>query len=140
MRLSPFVGSILVGLATWGCGGSGGGGGTSNPTAPVPAPPPVSTATTIDIVGERGARSFSPNPADVNQGAMFTWRNMDNQVHRIILNDGSVDSGDIAPGASSRALRLDANGANYHCTIHPGMVGSINRSGGAPPPCEGPYC
>jgi len=139
MRSSLFVGSIVVGLATWSCGGSGGSGGSSgNPTAPTPAP--ASTATTIDIVGERGAQSFSPNPAAVSQGTTFTWRNMDNKVHRIVLNDGSLDSGDIAPGASSRALRLDANGANYHCMIHPLMVGSINRSSGEPPPCEGQYC
>jgi plastocyanin len=139
MRSSLFVGSIVVGLATWSCGGSGGSGGSSrNPTAPTPAP--ASTATTIDIVGERGAQSFAPNPADVSQGTTFTWRNMDGKVHRIVLNDGSLDSGDIAPGASSPALRLDSNGANYHCTIHPGMVGSIRASSGTPPPCEGPYC
>jgi plastocyanin len=140
MRSLRFVGSIVVGLATWSCGGSG--GSSRNPTTPTPAPTPTpaSTVTTIDIVGERGAQSFSPNPAAVSQGTTFMWRNMDNRVHHIVLNDGSLDSGDIAPGASSAALQLDANGANYHCTIHPGMVGSINRSSGAPPPCEGPYC
>jgi hypothetical protein len=71
---------------------------------------------------------------------MFTFRNMDSRVHRIVLNDGSLDSGDIAPGATTPALRLDANGANYHCAIHPTMVGSIRGSSGNPPPCEGPYC
>jgi plastocyanin len=139
MRASVLVGSIVVGLATWSCGGSGGSGGsTPNPAAP--APPPATADATIDIVAERGAQSFSPNPASISQGGTFMWRNMDNKVHRIVLNDGTLDSGDIAPGASSRALRLDSNGANYHCTIHPGMVGSINRSSGEPPPCEGPYC
>jgi plastocyanin len=139
MRSSRLVGSILVALATWTCGGSGGSGGSgNNPTAPAPAP--TSAATTIDIVGDRGAQSFSPNPAAVRQGAAFSWRNTDTVVHHIVLNDGSLDSGDIAPGASSRLLELGTDGANYHCTIHPEMVGSINRSGGAPPPCEGPYC
>jgi len=138
MRFSPLVGSIVVGLATWACGGSGGSGNT--PTAPAPTPTPAPTATTIDIVGDRGAQSFSPNPATVSQGAAFSWRNTDNVVHHIVLNDGSLDSGLIAPGASSRVLQLGTDGANFHCTIHPGMVGSINRSAGAPPPCEGPYC
>jgi len=140
MRFSPLVGSIVVGLSTWACGGSGGYGGSGSPTAPAPTPTPASTGTTIDIVGDRGAQSFAPNPAAVSQGAMFSWRNMDNVAHHIILNDGSLDSGVIAPGASSRVLQLGTDGANYHCTIHPGMVGSINRSAGAPPPCEGPYC
>jgi plastocyanin len=142
MRFSPWVGSIVLGLATWACGGSGGSGNspTAPPPAPTPAPTPAATATTINIVGDRGAQSFSPNPAAVIQGATFSWRNTDNVVHRIVLNDGSLDSGTIAPGASSAVLQLGTDGANYHCTIHPGMVGSINRSAGAPPPCEGPYC
>jgi plastocyanin len=140
MRASVFVGSIVIGLAIWSCGGSG--SSSRNPTAPTPTPTPTpaSTATTIDIVGDRGAQSFTPNPATVALGTTFRWRNMDSTVHHIVLNDGSLDSGNIAPGASSPPLRLDANGANYHCTIHPGMVGSINRSSGEPPPCEGPYC
>jgi plastocyanin len=142
MRSSLLVGSIAIGLAAWACGGSGGGG---NPNAPAPAPAPAptptpSTATTINIVGDRGAQSFNPNPAAVRQGTMFSWRNTDSVVHRIVLNDGSLDSGNIAPGASSAVLQLATDGANYHCSIHPGMVGSINRSGGEPPPCEGPYC
>jgi plastocyanin len=135
MRLSLFA--IVLGLATWSCGGSGGSTGTPTTT---PTTVPANTATTIDIVGERGAQSFSPNPAAVRQGTTFIWRNTDNRVHHIVMNDGSLDSGDIAPGGSSPTLRLDSDGANYHCTIHPGMVGSVNRAAGAPPPCEGPYC
>jgi plastocyanin len=135
MRSEFLVGMTVAALCAWSCGGSSASPG-GNPAAPAP----VGDVPTINIVGDRGATSFSPNPASVAQGTMFVWRNMDNQVHHIVLNDGSLDSGDIAPGASSRVLRLDANGANYHCTIHPGMVGSINRSIGNPPPCEGPYC
>ena len=34
-----------------------------------------------------------------------------------------------------------SNGANYHCTLHPDMVGAVSAaSGAAPPPCEGQYC
>jgi plastocyanin len=129
---------MVLGLAAWGCGGGSGGGSTVAPTGPTPAP--SSAATTIEIVGERGAQSFSPSPASVDQGASFTWRNTDNKVHRIVMNDGSLDSGDIAPGATSPVLRLGTDGANYHCAIHPGMIGSINRSGGRPPDCVGLYC
>jgi hypothetical protein len=71
---------------------------------------------------------------------MFQWRNTDGVVHHIVLNDGSLDSGNIAPGASSAPLRLGVDGANYHCTIHPTMVGSINAASGEPPPCTGEYC
>lgn len=71
---------------------------------------------------------------------MVSWHNSDNTTHHIVFNDGSLDTGDIVSGASSAAVRLPTNGANYHCTIHPDMVGSINATTGAPPVCSGPYC
>ena len=135
MRSSLLAASIVAAIASWNCGGSSGSSG--NPAAP---PAPASGATTINIQGDRGTQSFSPNPGTVIEGNMVVWQNMDSQTHHIVLNDGSLDTGDIAPGKSSPALRLAVNGARYHCTIHPTMVGSINSSGGEPPPCSGAYC
>lgn len=121
------------------------GDGYESPMAPTPQPPSPPSgggqATTIDIVGDRGAQSFNPNPATVAQGQPLVFRNNDNTVHRIVFNDNSFDSGNINPGAASDARAVPTNGANYHCTIHPGMVGSLSGgSGQPPPPCEGPYC
>jgi plastocyanin len=130
MRSSLLIG-VIAALATWSCGG----GSSAAPNTPVAA-----GATTIDILGQRGAQSFSPNPAGVSQGEMMAWRNTDSVVHHIVLNDGSIDTGDIAPGATSSALRLAPDGANYHCTIHPTMIGSIKSSSGTVPPCQGNYC
>ena len=112
-----------------------GGGGSNTPTAPSP-----STPFTITVTRQNGAQSFSPNPA-LAGGQTVVFRNADSIVHRVILNDNSVDTGDIAPGATSRAVTMPSNGTNYHCSLHPDMVGAINpASGGAPPPCEGIYC
>jgi plastocyanin len=137
MRLSTVVGvcGLAITLTASACGG-GGGSNNGNPNNPTPP----SGAVSISIVGERGAQSFTPNPATVRQGDMLVWRNTDGVVHRIMLNDGSLDTGNISPGASSAELRLPTDGARYHCTIHPSMVGSINASGGEPPACTGPYC
>jgi plastocyanin len=137
MRSSLLAASIVVALASWNCGGSSSSSG--NPTAPA-APAPAGGATTINIQGNNGAKSFSPNPGTVTQGSTVAWQNMDSQTHHIVLNDGSLDTGDIAPGRSSPALPLTTNGARYHCTIHPTMVGSFNTSAGTPPPCTGAYC
>jgi plastocyanin len=137
LRPSLLAASIVVALASWHCGGSSGSSG--NPAAPV-APSPASGPTTINIQSNNGAKSFSPNPGTVGQGNMVSWKNVDSQTHHIVFNDGSLDTGDIAPGASSPALPLTVNGARYHCTIHPTMVGSINSSAGEPPPCSGDYC
>ena len=111
-----------------------GGDSSSNSAGPSPTLP------TINIVGQNGTQAFSPNPASFG-GQQVVFRNSDSTTHRIVLNDGSVDTGDIAPGATSRAVTMPGGGTNYHCSTHPGMIGAVNASAGtAPPPCEGAYC
>ena len=120
------------------CACSGGGGGGAAPTAP--SSPGATAPVTITIMRQAGTQSFSPNPASVG-GQMVVFRNADTIAHRVRLNDGTVDTGDIAPGATSRAIQMPAGGTNYHCPLHPAMVGAVSGSAGAPPPaCEGPYC
>ena len=89
---------------------------------------------TIDVLFENGAQSFSPNPATLSPGQMVVWHNVDRVTHRVVLNNGSLDTGDLAPGASSRPMPLNAGGS-YHCSIHPSMVGTVmaTASSGTPP-------
>jgi plastocyanin len=123
---------------------SGCGGGYDNPAGPSDGgqtnPPPASGSTSIAIMGDRGAQSFNPNPAPATASRVVSWRNSDTVVHRIVSNDGAFDTGNLAAGATSAAVTLTGDGANYHCTIHPGMIGSIAASSGTPPPCTGQYC
>jgi plastocyanin len=129
---------VLCAIATSKCGGSDYSG---PPTAPTPPPGGGGASTTIAVMGDRGNQSFNPNPATVAQGQTLSFRNTDNQVHRIVFNDNSFDSGNINPGATSDARAVPTNGANYHCSLHPGMIGSIAGSTGQPPPpCTGEYC
>jgi plastocyanin len=51
------------------------------------------------------------------------WHNVDTVTHRVVFNDGEVDTGNIAPGAFSAEMGLVAPGP-YHCSIHPPMVGT----------------
>ena len=69
------------------------------------------------------------------------FRNNDSTMHHIVMNDGSADLGEVGPGATSRGVMLRSTAAsNYHCTIHPSMVGSINgASAPDPAPCPDPY-
>ena len=128
------VGAVAVGA--WGCGGSS----SPAPTSPSPSPSPSPNAVTITIVRQNGAQSFDPNPATVG-GQEVVFRNIDSIVHRVVLNDASIDTGNIAPGETSRVFSMPAGGTNYHCSLHPAMVGSVSPSGGgAPPPCQGVYC
>ena len=80
---------------------------------------------TISVIGVDGTQSFSPNPATLPAGQMVVWHNIDSITHRVVLNDGSLDTGNLAPGASSQAMAINAG--PYHCSIHPSMLGTIVR-------------
>jgi plastocyanin len=95
----------------------------------------TSSAVTVNIMGQRNDQSFSPNPAPIAQGSLVVWQNSDNTVHRIVMNDGSFDSGNIPPGAMSTTMRLTSAGGSYHCVLHPTtMFGSINTATEPTPP------
>jgi plastocyanin len=125
--------AVTIGLfALTGCSSD------SSPSTPSPAPP--SGTPTINIVGENGTQAFSPNPASLG-GQDVVFKNTTSVTHHVVLNDGSVTTGDIAPGATSPVVRMPSTGTNYHCSIHPGMIGSVNDSAGSSaPPCQGVYC
>jgi plastocyanin len=131
---------VFAGLLTsTACGGSGGYGGTP-PTSPSPSPGDSSNAVTITVTGVKGAQSFSPNPATIPAGQMAVFKNADVVPHRVVLDDRSVDTGDIAPGATSQPQALGSVSKSYHCSLHPSMVGSLNNAQTPePPPCTG-YC
>ena len=140
MRFRLLSGAIFV-LAAWGCSG-GSGGSTSAPSStPAPTTTTSSNATTVNITGQNGAQSFNPNPAPITQGSLVMWHNQDGTVHHIVMNDGSFDSGDIMPGATSPTMKLSSAGGSYHCTLHPTtMFGSINvATDPAPSPSPSPY-
>jgi plastocyanin len=121
---------LAVAFVGAGCGGGSTGSYSSSASGPTA---PTTGGVTISIVpsnglGNLGANSFSPNPASVAQGMTVVWRNDDSTAHHIVLDSGSLDTGTNAPGATSAAMTLSVSGATYHCTIHPGMVGSINMA------------
>jgi hypothetical protein len=71
---------------------------------------------------------------------MVVFKNADTIAHQVVLNDGTVNTGVIQPGATSAPVQMPSDGTNYHCALHPDMVGAVNAaSGDAPPTCTG-YC
>ena len=140
MRASLFTGFLLTcGLGLWGCGsGRYGSGNAGNPSGPTQPSASGAGVVTINVVAINGAQSFSPNPASVPAGQMVVWHNVDTTTHHVVLNDRSVDTGNLAPGSSSAPMTI--SGGQYHCTIHPAMIGSVNQDQASPPPCQGAYC
>jgi len=113
---AAMLAALVLGVSAAGCGSAS----TAAPD-PVSAPP---DAIVIDILGINGARSFSPNPMTVAPGRTVVWHNLDFDTHRIVLDGGALDTGDISPGHYSGPMVLGASGG-YHCAIHPVMVGTI---------------
>ena len=120
------LGAIIVAVA---CGGGG-----YNPS-PSPGMPGQ-----VTIVGQQAGNSFNPNPSAPATNGSVVWNNSDTVVHRIVANDDSFDTGNIAQGAASAAITVPTDGARYHCSLHPSMIGVVNSTGGSTPPCMGQYC
>jgi plastocyanin len=122
------------------CGGGGSASTPTSPTTPSTGGTGSTTTVTVNIVGVKGKLSFSPNPADVGAGQLVVFHNTDVVTHHIMLDDGSLQTAEIAPGANSAALPVGAANVAYHCSIHPSMVGSFNGAATPEPdPCTG-YC
>jgi plastocyanin len=126
--MRTFVAAFAVaglGLSLSSCAG----GGYESPTAATSSTASVPTnAVVINVVGINGAQSFSPNPGSVPSGQLVVWHNVDSITHRVVLNDGELDTGNILAGGFSSPMALVTPGP-YHCTIHPEMVGTLTHQG-----------
>jgi plastocyanin len=147
MKINPFkddqtalavLAIILAVAALWaiGCGGGGGSSSMSTPSSPTPTTPTPAASLTVNIVGLTGNTAFSPNPAQASAGSTIIWKNTTGAAHHLVMDDGTL-IGDIAPGASLNTM-LNGSGGNYHCTIHPTMVGSINGASAPADPMPNP--
>lgn len=138
--LYALIAIALAFAALWavGCGGGGTAYSSAAPTAPSTTTPTTPAATganvTVNIVGSAGSGAFSPNPVMATAGQTLAFKNNDGTMHHLVADNGSWDSGDVAAGATSKALTVGGTAVNFHCTIHPTMVGSINGASAPPPP------
>ena len=93
----------------------------SNPTGPGGGGP---ADVTLRILGDLGTGAYSPSPDTVLAGQTVAWHNSDAITH---TGTGSgFDTGGVGAGSTSRAIAMNTKGTFvYHCTIHPGMTGTI---------------
>lgn len=130
---ATFGGLMLLAISVAACGSSNGSSyspAAPTPTIPTPSPTPTPGATAdvvITITGMNDSNSFSPNPAVVAAGQTVAWRNADSVVHTATADNGSFNTGNIGPGATSGVITMAAAGSfSYHCAIHPSMVGTLS--------------
>jgi plastocyanin len=103
-----FAGFYACSKSSSGYGNNGGGGGNNY-------------GSSVSIKNY----AFSAASVTVASGTTVTWTNNDAVTHTVTADDGSFDSGNIAPGASYSHKFSTAATVNYHCSIHTTMKGSI---------------
>jgi len=91
--------------------------------APVAAEPPPGGRVASGEVARVAMRqlAFAPASIEIAAGTTVEWRNDDQVVHVVRADDGSWDSGDIAPGATWRHTFDRPGTYTYTCTPHPFM-------------------
>ncbi len=104
---------LISGIVVVSCSKSS--GYSSGSTTPPPA------ANTVNIAN----MAFSPASLTVNAGTTVTWTNSDAMAHTVTADDNSFDSGNMAMGAKYSKVFSTPGTYTYHCTIHPGMKGTI---------------
>ena len=114
--------SVSAILALAACGGAG-GYGTDPKQQPPPPPPPAPntvTATTGNV--------FTPGNLSVNSGDVVTFR-FTGLAHNVFFDATDPASpGDIPGNNVNRDVQrtfTTAGTYTYHCTIHPGMTGTV---------------
>jgi len=66
-----------------------------------------------------------PDDLNVAVGTTVTWTNTDSVAHTSTSDEAGWNSGSIGPGRQFSVAFQNAGTFSYHCTIHPGMVGTV---------------
>jgi plastocyanin len=122
LRLSKFhlILSVAAVAAVAGCSNSS--------TTPTPA----ANVTIVQGASLLTTTAYSPNPFTVSlaSGGTVIWRNDDQGVSHTVTSDpgdpAAFASATLAPGVSFSFVFAVPGTYNYHCSIHPGMVATIN--------------
>jgi plastocyanin len=89
---------------------------------------PSGSATTINIKDN----SFKPSTLTVPVGTKVEWHNQDGMQHTVTSDiQGLFDSGVLNPGKKFDSTFKTPGSYGYHCSIHPGMQGTITVKGTA---------
>ncbi|HJR62605.1 MAG TPA: cupredoxin family copper-binding protein [Gemmatimonadaceae bacterium] len=102
------------------------------------APPTVATPSDVgpqarDTTAARGATidatirrmAYAEPRLEISAGTTIRWKNEDQVPHTVTADDGSWNSGLIAPGATWSRTFDEAGSFGYHCTPHPFMKGAV---------------
>jgi plastocyanin len=125
LRLAAVSVVLMFAIA---CGGDYSSPSTSPSPTPSPTPTPGGPSSSVTIpVGalSLGNRAYAPDDLNVAVGTTVTWMNTDSVSHTSTSDVTAWNSGVVAPGGQFSFAFQTAGTFPYHCTIHPGMVGTV---------------
>lgn len=90
-------------------------------------PPPNSDVVIVSGAAGKGATAYDPNPLIISLAAQTSvrWGNADGTTHTVTADGGAFNSGNIGSGKTFSHTFAATGTFDYHCTIHPTMVGTI---------------
>ena len=116
MRFSPLV---LASIALLGCG-------EDSTSPPLATPPDVLIVTGAATLG---ANAYAPSPLTISLATKQSvkWKNNDamSPEHTVTADLGAFNSGSMAESNTFTFTFTTAGTYDYHCSIHPTMVGQI---------------
>jgi plastocyanin len=119
-RFSGLFGALILAVGVLSCGG----GGDTMIT------PPTCAANTFCLESQ----TFFPTSRSVAAGTTVTWENDIGAPHNVTWDDaagraaaGAGDgTGDILDASATHMRKFTTAGTyGFHCTIHPGMIGTL---------------
>jgi plastocyanin len=109
--------SIAAALTLVACSGTSYSRGVTNPPDPGPV---VTTSVSLHNL------AFSPRSIQVSPGATVDFTNNDGISHNITFSSATIHGAtDFQTGSRSVVMPTAPGSYAYHCTIHPGMAGTI---------------
>jgi plastocyanin len=131
-RLLITLASAIV-LVAAGCGGGSSGSSSSSSTSASSAPAssspaPSSSGSVVKVVMKN--IQYSPKTITVKKGTTVEWTNDDSLNHDVTKASGpgpafTSGTGNIGSGGTYKQTFNVAGTIQYHCTVHPGMTGTI---------------
>jgi plastocyanin len=132
VRSATAVGVSLLLILTLGLFAAACSGG-SNATATTVGSGTSPTTAGSNTTAGRGAtvqvimnnRAYDPARVTVKIGDTVTWVNQDSPQHDVVADNGEFKSSLFDKGATFSYTFTKAGTYPYHCSIHPGMTGTV---------------
>jgi plastocyanin len=118
----------IAGLLTVAACGGGASATPSSAGSSAAAPSAAGGSAATGAAVEIKNFAFNPSTLTAKVGDTVTWTNSDSTAHTVTWDDGSVDSGNLAQGATFKHTFDKAGTFSYHCKIHPNMKATITVS------------